>query len=595
MDKAIAYAESVVGGHYPQPKGRTEIACCQRFLNDLERQGTPEFPYVFDEKKAHHIIEFSETLTLAEGEEPQPFHPADFQGFTFENWNGWVIKDTNNRRFRTSYMQIGRQNGKSVMNSVPALYYGNFAGYRYPQIYCVATKSEQAKIVLRECYKFIKADRELEGTKTHPGLFTIKDYVNTVMCNLTGGYIMALGRDTDTIDGFRPFFGSIDEYHKHPTNQMYKLLTDGDKKMKSCLVSIITTAGFKLLSPCKKEYDYAIAILHGFHDEAHYVYIAEPDEEDTIGDAIYNENMWPKAHPLWTPETLISLRGDAKQARQKGGEDLLDFQTKDLNLWVSAVENRYINGASWDKCLKRSHQYNDGRGITLEDMRGRSCGLGLDLSAGGDLTAGALEFKLPDSRYLIHGHAFMPAARLEEHEQSDKAPYREWARNGQLDLTETLGGFKTDYKYILAYYRELLGQYDLTLDYIAYDPHNASAFLHDLEELGAAFGCDKLVCINQSARNLNDPTDDFRNTVDAGDVLICVDCVDLVTFCFLNASLDHNSFKEIKIDKAHRTERIDVADAVIDTHSLAMSAEPPAPSIEKMIEDGSLDKWWELN
>lgn len=212
MDKAIAYAESVVGGRHSQPKGKTEIACCQRFLDDLEKQDTPNFPYVFDEKKAQHIIEFAKTLTLAEGDEPQPFYPADFQGFVFENWNGWVIKGTNNRRFRTSYVQIGRQNGKSVMNSVPALYYGNFSGYRYPQVYCVATKMDQAKIVLKECYKFIESDLELRGTKTRPGLFTIKDYVSEILCNISGGSIKALGRDTDTIDGFRPYFGSVDRH-----------------------------------------------------------------------------------------------------------------------------------------------------------------------------------------------------------------------------------------------------------------------------------------------------------------------------------------------------------------------------------------------
>lgn len=90
-------------------------------------------------------------------------------------------------------------------------------------------------------------------------------------------------------------------------------------------------------------------------------------------------------------------------------------------------------------------------------------------------------------------------------------PYREWIRDEQLTLTETLGGYKTDYKYILAYYRKLIQKYDLKLLGIGYDPHNASAFLADLDE----FGCDLTVVV-QSAKSLNDPTDDFRNSVDAG-------------------------------------------------------------------------------
>lgn len=585
LDKAIQYAEAVVKGTYDRPVGQSEILTCKRFVNDLERQGTADFPYVFDEKKAQHIIRFAETLTLDEGEEPQPFVPADFQAFWFENWNGWVIKDTNHRRFRTSYTQVGRQNGKSVGNSVPSLYYGNFAGYKYPQIYCVATKEAQAKIVLKECYKFIKADRELAGTKTKPGLFTIQDYKSEIQCNLTSGTIKALGRDTDTIDGFRPFFASVDEYHKHKTNQMYKLLTDGDKKMKSCLVSIITTAGFDLNSPCKKEYDYAIGILNGLSDDAHFVYIAEPDSEDIVGDRIYNEDMWPKAHPLWTPETLISLRGDAKQAREKGGEDLLDFQTKDLNLWVSASENSYINKQKWNECA---------RDLTLDDMDGRGCYLGLDLSSGGDLTAGDLEFPLDNDEFFLDAHAFMPSARLLEHEKSDKAPYREWVRDEQLTLTETLGGYKTDYKYIIAYYRELFKTHHFKMLGIAYDPHNADAFLSDLEELADEFGCGLVAMINQSAKNLNDATDDFRNTVDAGKMLHSKKAT-MLTWCFFNAKLTYNSFKEMKIDKDHRTSRIDPCDAAIDDHKLAFTqASKPTNNIGKAIEDGSLDRFWGL-
>lgn len=578
MDRALAFSEKIVSGSYERPVGNSEILSCQRFLNDLERQGTPEFPFVYDEKRAKDFIDFSETLTLAEGEEPLPFRAADFQSFIFSNWNGWVIKDTHNRRFRTSYIQIGRQNGKSVMNAVPALFYGNFAGYKYPQIYCVATKELQAKIVLKECSKFIKADRELEGTKLHPGLFTIQDYKSEIQCNLTGGTIKALGRDTDSIDGFRPFFGSVDEYHKHKTNQMYKLLTDGDKKMKSCLVSIITTAGFDLNSPCKTEYDYGISVLNGFPAETHFVFISEPDEADIVGDAIYSENVWPKAHPLWTPETLISMRANALQAREKGGEDLLDFQTKDLNIWVQASEDKYIDAQKWKE---------SGSSTALEDMSGRECYLGLDLSSGGDLTSGFLEFPLGGGSYFGDSHSFMPAARLLEHEKTDKAPYRTWANEGLLTLTETLGGYKTDYRYILAYYRELVKRLNLKLLGIGYDPHNASAFLEDLEE----FGCD-IVEIGQSARALNDATDDFRLCVKAGKMLHDRRNT-LLTWSFLNAKVVHNSFGEIKIDKNLRTSRIDPCDAAIDAHQLAMgSTGKQQIDVTQYLTDGTIDRLW---
>lgn len=570
MDEAIKYAEAAAKNALSRNAGENEILGAQRFLKDLERQGTQDFPFVYSEKRAADMIEFSQKLILAEGDDPQPFNPADFQAFVMANWNGWIIKDTNNRRFRTSYIQIGRQNGKSVMNAIPSLYYGNFDGYKYPQVYATATKELQARIVLKECIKFIKADPELEQE-----LFKIREYRGEIECLLTGGTIKALGRDTDSIDGFRPYFGSVDEYHKHKTNQMYKLLTDGCKKLKSCLVSIITTAGFDLNGPCKGEYDYAKNILNGFSDETHFVFVADPNPEDIAGERIWDEKTWQTAHPLWTPETKISLQADAIKAREKGGEDLLDFMTKDLNVWVQASERGYLNNQKWAECASDT---------TVDDMEGRACYLGLDLSAGGDLTSGSLDFPLEDGRFFIESHSFMPENRLLEHEQTDKAPYRIWVREGLLTLTQTGGGYITDYKYILQYYKDLVDRLNLNLLGIAYDPHGASAFLADLED---TFNCD-LIEINQSARSLNDPTDHFRNCVDAKKIIYDRKNT-LLAWSFRNAVITSNSFGEIKLSKDYAEKRIDPCDATIDAHKLAMNEKTDVD-----VSKYDLEKWWSL-
>ncbi len=572
LDRPTKYAESVVKGTIDRPVGKLEKLACKRHLRDLERQGTPEFPYVWDERKAQDIIDFAETLTLAEGEEPQPLNLWGFQDFYFGSWNGWVIKDTPYRRFRTSYIQVARQNGKSLGNAVPALYYGNFDGYQYPQVYTVATKELQARIVLKECYKFINADVELSGTKTKKGLFTIKDYKSEIECNLSHGLIKALGRDTESIDGFRPYFGSVDEYHKHKTNQMYKLLVDGTKKLKQCLISVITTAGFDLNCPCKELRDYCIKVLYDLiQDETQFIYICELDEEDVKnsdinkGTGIWDENNWPKANPLWTPETLMSLRADAIKAKEMGGEELRNFMTKGLNIWVQFTEDQYLNLENWKKCESNN---------TLEDMEGRSCYLGLDLSKGGDLTSGVLEFPLDidgQRKYYIHSHSFIPKMRVQEHIRTDDAPYDMWIRDGLLTVTETLGGVKTDYKYIIQYYRDLIEKYELKLLGIAYDPHNADAFLSDLEEFGV--DCVEIV---QSARSLNDATVDFKLEVDAGNI-IYDKRNKLLTWSAANAKKVSNSFGEIKIDKDLKTSRIDPIAAAIDAHKLAMKCEDNTP------------------
>jgi phage terminase large subunit-like protein len=217
-----------------------------------------------------------------------------------------------------------------------------------------------------------------------------------------------------------------------------------------------------------------------------------------------------------------------------------------------------MNMEYWGNCASES---------TLEDMRGKECYLGLDLSSGGDLTSGALEFPLiidNQNKYYIDSHSFIPAKRVTEHIKSDNAPYDMWIKEGLLTVTETLGGVKTDYKYIIQYYKDLIAKYDLKLRGIAYDPHNADAFLSDLEE----FGVDTIEIV-QSARSLNTPTVDFRLEVEAGNI-IYDKRNKLLTWSMANAKTVSNSFGEIKIDKDLRVKRIDPVDAVIDAHKIAM-------------------------
>lgn len=559
MDRATQYAEAVVNNTLDRKIGRLEYLACKRHLNDLERQGTEVFPYVWDVEKANNILDFAETLTLAEGEESLPLQLWGFQCFIFGSWNGWVHKDTGYRRFRTSYEQVARQNGKSLGNAVPSMYYGNFDGYNYPQVYATATKEAQAKIVMGECYKFINADNELSGgDNPKSGLFTIKDYKSTIECNLSNGTIKALGRDTKSIDGFRPYFASVDEYHLHQTSQMFELLSDGTVKLKQCLISVITTAGFDLSGPCKELYDYCVNVLNGLvADETQFIYIAQMDKDDDIWD----ETNWEKANPLWTDETLENLRAVAIKAKEMQGEKLRNFMTKSLNIWVAFSDDQYMNLDHWKNCATVK---------TLEDFRGKTCIAGLDLSSGGDLTSLALVFpyEIEDIRkYFIHSHSFIPKNRVAEHVKTDRVPYDMWIREDLLTATETLAGIKTDYKYIISYLTSIKEEYELDIRLICYDPHNASAFLYDLEELGI-----DTLSIVQSARNLNDATVDFRLEVEAGNVEYD-ERNKLLTWSVANARTISNSFGEIKIDKNLQQKRIDPVDAIIDAWKMAMTQE----------------------
>ncbi|MCY6957950.1 terminase large subunit [Clostridium brassicae] len=572
IDRVTKYAKDVVEGRVIA--GKYVKLACQRHLDDLEKSKLAVYKYEFDIEKSLKIIEFAETLTIAEGEEETPVKLEGFQDFILGSINGWVTKGTGYRRFRNSYVQLGRQNGKSFLNGILATFYGNFDGYKYGQIYCTATKMEQAKIVFKEIMKFIEADGDLSE------LFKIKEYESTIDCLVTNSTIKALGKDTKSIDGFRPLLGIVDEYHAHKDNQMYKLLEGGTRKMKQCLISVITTAGFNLNGPCFKLWEYCKNILEGiFTNDKQFIYIAQMDKEDDIWDP---EN-WIKANPLVCKdkEDLENLIAVGISAKDMGGSDLRDFLTKALNIWYKFSDNQYLNIEKWKKCASD---------LTLEDFRGMECGLGLDLSSGGDLTSGVLEFPFlenGETSYFFHQHSFMPKMRLKEHIETDNAPYDVWANENKLiTLTETLGGIKTDYKYIINYYKKLIEKYDLKLKFIAYDPHNADTFLSDLEE----FGVD-CIEITQSAKSLNSPTEDFKLSVDSGQIKYNKKD-SLFRFCGANAVTTKNSFEEIKIDKEHRTERIDPIDAAIDVHKIIISNKDKPIDINKYAKKDFLNKLW---
>ncbi|PGY78256.1 terminase large subunit [Bacillus cereus] len=568
MNRVTQYALDVLEGR--EIAGKYVKLACQRHLDDLEKSKLTPFVYYFDEEKADRLLEYAETLMIGEGEEVEPLTLASFQAFIFGSLHGWVHKETGYRRFRSSYVQVGRQNGKSMMNGVLGTYYSNFDGYNYAQVYCTATKQDQANIVLKEMIKFIETDEDLSEC------FKVKEYKNTIEALVTNGVVRALGRDTESIDGFRAYLGIVDEYHKHPTNQMYKLLEGGTTKLKECLISVITTAGFDLNSPCYELYEDCCRLLEGvYEDDKQFVYIAQLDKDDDIWDS----SNWIKANPLVARdeegiETLLTM---ASAAKRRGGSELRNFLTKHLNIWVQFTDNQYMNMEHWKKCASD---------LDLEDFRGKECYLGLDLSSGGDLTSLGAVFpylKEEVKNYFVHSHSFIPKNRVTEHIETDKAPYDIWIRDGLLTVTETLGGIKTDYKYIIAYIKRIVEEYELIVNIIAYDPHNADAFLNDLEELGY-----NSIMIVQSAKNLNDATVDFRLEVEAKNIQYNRKNK-LLTWSIANAKTVSNSFGEIKIDKHLKEKRIDPIDAVIDAYKMAMKGEVGL-KLSQYVTDENLDK-----
>lgn len=555
-DRVTEYAHRVVNGEVVS--GELHILACKRHLEDLKRQNTPEFPYYYNPEKANEIINYAETLTVAEGSEPKPVKLIDSQAFDMGCTFGWFKQSNNKRRFRRRYKSIARQNGKTFENGIIGTYIAGFGGYNYGKLFTVATKKRQARLAWEEMSKFINIDQDLNE------YFTIKDYKSLIEANTTHCTIEALSKDAGLDDGFRSIYSSIDEIHQHKDNKIYKALYNGTRALDETLVSMITTRGDKLNSFCKEMDDYCIKVLQGLATAEDFfidIYCLDSDDD------IWNPDNWVKANPYicTKKEQFEVLKQDAQTAKDMGGADLRDFLTKSLNMWVQNTDDQFINADKWANC---------GSKRTLEDFRGRKCWVGLDLSSGGDLTTVALEFpeeySTPNgetkTKYYFYSHSFMPRGRLEEHIETDLAPYDLWE---QMELITVTGGsedFKNDYKFIISHLKELRDKYELEFLGIGIDPHNADGILSDLE----AFGC-PVVIIVQSCKSLNDATVDIQ-LLCKSEQIEYKENNELLTWSFINASVVRNSFDEIKVDKkpGARFKRIDPVDACVDAHALML-------------------------
>ncbi|MCC3933366.1 terminase large subunit, partial [Bacillus thuringiensis serovar kurstaki] len=186
--------------------------------------------------------------------------------------------------------------------------------------------------------------------------------------------------------------GIIDEYHAHPTSEIYDVLVSGSGARPNPLMMIITTAGFNLSHPCYRvEYQYVSKILDpniDIENEEYFVMVNELDKDDEIT----NPEVWEKANPILCSyeEGQSFLKGELQSALDVP-EKMRNFLTKNMNRWVDMKENGYMDMQKWKNCKET---------VELSELKGLECTVGVDLSAKIDLTSISFEFK-KDDKYIV--------------------------------------------------------------------------------------------------------------------------------------------------------------------------------------------------
>jgi len=566
----VKYSEDVLEGRI--------IACqahkwaCQRFLNDLKREGTKEFPYLFVPEKAIRFLNWMKLFRHNKGIlAGQRIDPHLIQRFVFGNIYGWVHMETGYRRFRKAYWQVARKNAKSQSLACVGSYEAAAMGAGLAEVYCAATKTDQARIVWEEIDRMIKSCPELANK--------FKTAYGRIIHEKTNSFIRTLSKeDKKKGDGFNPQCGIVDEYHAHETSEFYDILVTGMGARPEPLLMVITTAGFELNNPCYRvEYQYVKQILdpnNPVENDQYFVMINELDKDPETGnllDDIRDPRVWEKANPILASykEGRDYLAAEL-QAAMDVPDKLVNFLTKNMNVWVNQRENGYMRMDKWAACP-----------IEEVVLTGVPCYIGVDLSSKLDLTSVSFVFPLNDGRFFIISHSFIPEERLIEKRREDKVPYDLWIKQGYMTA---IPGAVVDYQFVKWYIKNTVSEHGWEVAEVCVDPWNAQVFNQEMMDDGFT-----VVEVPQTMRYISHVVQDFRENVYQRKVIHNNNPV--LTWAVGNAITKANANGGIMLDKSKSRDRIDPLAATITAWARAMHAEPTI-NVEQFADADFLAKLW---
>jgi phage terminase large subunit-like protein len=540
------YARDVLDGGLPA--GQFHKLACARHERDRAREATAAFPYRLDTARADRFYRFASQLQHYKGEwNGQRVQLQPHQQFRLGSLLAWVHCDTQLRRFRTSYTEIPRKNGKTFEAAIVALYLAFFDSEPGAEGYCIATKREQAKIVFADCKRMVSASSPLHAR--------IKILVGNLNRSATASKLEPLGADDDSMDGLNPHVVIIDEAHAMKTRGLIDVMETAVGARRQPLIYWITTAGTDSVSPCGDQHEYCCNILkQTIDDESTFVFIAHADADDFP----FEDATFRKANPNYgvsvKPDDLRAMAFKAIQMPAAAAA----FKRTRLNLW----NNAYAPWLSIDGWRKGQSHW------TAADMAGEVCWLGVDLSSKIDLTAIVAAFPPTDTRrsWRLLVWCLTPEDTLDERAHRDRAPYALYRERGWL---RTNAGNRIDQDVVIEMVRDAAARFDV--QQIGIDPWNAGNLGKVLTDDGF-----QVVEINQTLQQMSAPAKDFE--ADVLDGLVDAGHNELMAWCVGNVVVVADNKDNIYPVKRRSRGRIDPVIAALMARKLAAldTTEQPA-------------------
>lgn len=374
----------------------------------------------YDKEAADFAVAFIENLCHTKGTwAGQPFQLLDWQEQIIRDLFG-ILKPNGYRQFNTAYVEIPKKNGKSELAAAIALLLCCGDGEERAEVYGCAADRQQASIVfevaadmVRMCPALSKRVKILASQKR-------------IIFNPTNSFYQVLSAEAYSKHGFNIHGVVFDELHTQPNRKLFDVMTkgSGDARMQP-LYFLITTAGTDTHSICYETHQKALDILEGRKiDPTFYpVIYGAADNEDWT-----DPKVWKKANPsLGETIGMDKVIAACESARQNPGEENA-FRQLRLNQWVKQAV-RWMPMEKWDACASP---------VNEDDLEGRVCYGGLDLSSTTDITAFVLVFPPTneDDRYILLPYFWVPEDTLDLRVRRDHVPYDVWECQGFLMTTE---------------------------------------------------------------------------------------------------------------------------------------------------------------
>lgn len=504
--------------------------------------------YHYSHSRANHILEFAENYCRhSKGK-------LGGQLVVLELWEKAMlaamfgfIDDEGRRRYREVILIVAKKNGKSLIGSIVGLYLQVGDGEPGAEVYAVATKKDQAKIIWGEAKRMVNKSPELRRL--------IKPLVGEMDCAANESVFKPLASDTDTLDGLNVHGALMDEVHQWRDGvALYDIIADGTTAREQPMVLITSTAGVVREDIYDNKYEYAEKVILGYDDpdagivDDHFLpFIYELDSREEWE----KEECWKKANPgLGTIKNIRQLRDKVARAKQE--------PSLQRNLLCKEFNIRETAGGSW-------LSFDDLNNETLFDVRELKPRYGVggaDLSSTDDLTAACVIFMLPGSSDIYVIPMFwIPENSVERHIRTDKIRYDIWIEKGWV---RTCPGNKINPDVVWEWFVEIQEEYDIYLNIVGYDSWSAEMWASKMKQ---TFGDSTMRPVIQGKKTLSNPMKMLAKDFEAHRIIYNNN--GLLKWCIANTSVDEDKNGNIQPIKNRRpTQRIDGLAALLDAYTV---------------------------